>query len=1051
MRSVRKISKKSSSIKKLNKKQTKDKQTDHINEYLQFKMTVGKKEDKYEEEAETVSKKMVETDREVDISSTGRNTDIHFYKGEGEEVSQEIEDKIRSSLSYGQPIKENIRSEFEYRFKADLKNVKIHTGNYASELNRKLGSEAFTYKNHIFFGEGRFNPETISGKRLIAHELTHVLQQTGVKSKSVNISKTEEKIQGFWGWIKKGWKKVKNLGKKVLELTSDLKNLILEKLSKYAYHIPGFYLLIYILGRNPFTGRPVERNFSNLLTGIASIIPGSSLIIKKIKDSGVAEKVNEWIDGKLKELNLSWDYVKSVFKNAISSLTLGDLKDPIGAIKKVTQIISPLIIKIKMFVGTIIQKIPEVIFISILKVLKAPVNIIMSVINKGKSTLSLILKDPVNFLKNLLSAVKMGFINFKNNIFKHLKKAFIDWLLGQLSDIGLKLPEKFDLKGIFSLILQILGLTYENIKSKLVKKLGKERVEKIEKGISFVKEFSTKGTKSISQFLFEKFSERLNKIKENIFSQIKNWIVFRIIRSAVEKLILMWNPAGAIFEAVRTIYNIIIFFYENIKRIKDVVTSIFNSITQIAMGQIKKAANYVENSLSKTLPLAINFLARFLKLGGLPKKIRDLINKARKPVDKLIDRLIDYIVKKGSRYLSSLIKKGKEKVKMIIEWWKRKVSVKAGKKVYNIFFETIGDRAYLMISSSPKKRYQEFINQLIKNYNLDSKDPLVNQLIETGKKLDRRKIGIDKDKNKINEIIKDLNRFGNILKKLSTAEECPPSVIKYKGVNEIGGAKEMKAVVLSKINVEGSKPSDNPPIWKRLKPIRNFPPEYIQGHLLNERLGGPGKRWNLTPITKQTNKDHYEKVEKFLTEKILKEKNKCPVFEYHVNVEYKKRAKRTIQQNLENISKKDKKTARIIDALETERKLAKNLKIKLWEKSYEPSQKRWVKNRLIKNEKIENKTPVELGEESYNNILKKHLGLGNIIEINLINKFAMRKDILKKDDLKQLREIIITERRKGKFKDLNDLKRRILSKITDEKLKNEFLSFLNKEGENISF
>jgi len=94
---------------------------------------------------------------------------------------------------------------------------------------------------------------------------------------------------------------------------------------------------------------------------------------------------------------------------------------------------------------------------------------------------------------------------------------------------------------------------------------------------------------------------------------------------------------------------------------------------------------------------------------------------------------------------------------------------------------------------------------------------------------------------------------------------------------------------------------------------------------------------------------------------------------------------------------------------------------------------------------------VELGEESYNNILKKHLGLGNIIEINLINKFAMRKDILKKDDLKQLREIIITERRKGKFKDLNDLKRRILSKITDEKLKNEFLSFLNKEGENISF
>ena len=63
----------------------------------------------------------------------------------------------------------------------------------------------------------------------------------------------------------------------------------------------------------------------------------------------------------------------------------------------------------------------------------------------------------------------------------------------------------------------------------------------------------------------------------------------------------------------------------------------------------------------------------------------------------------------------------------------------------------------------------------------------------------------------------------------------------------------------------------------------------------------------------------------------------------------------------------------------------------------------------------------------------------------------MKKDIFKGDDFKQLREIITEERKRSKFKDLEDLKNRVVPKITDEKLKNKFLSFLKEEGSNISF
>ena len=67
----------------------------------------------------------------------------------------------------------------ERNFDVDFSNVRVHKDSNAVQMTRELNAQAFTYGRDIYFGAGRYNPRSSSGKRLLAHELTHVLQQNG--------------------------------------------------------------------------------------------------------------------------------------------------------------------------------------------------------------------------------------------------------------------------------------------------------------------------------------------------------------------------------------------------------------------------------------------------------------------------------------------------------------------------------------------------------------------------------------------------------------------------------------------------------------------------------------------------------------------------------------------------------------------------------------------------------------------------------------------------------------------------------------------------------
>lgn len=95
-------------------------------------------------------------------------------------ASSNTESKIKNSTSNGNKMDNTTRSEMEAGFGADFSGVNIHTDTEAVQMNRELGAQAFTHGNDIYFNKGKYNPGSTDGKHLLAHELTHTIQQTGM-------------------------------------------------------------------------------------------------------------------------------------------------------------------------------------------------------------------------------------------------------------------------------------------------------------------------------------------------------------------------------------------------------------------------------------------------------------------------------------------------------------------------------------------------------------------------------------------------------------------------------------------------------------------------------------------------------------------------------------------------------------------------------------------------------------------------------------------------------------------------------------------------------
>ncbi len=101
-------------------------------------------------------------------------------QGDGRfEASPHLESRLTTLKGGGSPLPDEVRASMEPRFGVDFGRVRVHTGGEAAQMNRELQAQAFTHGQDIYFSPGRYSPGTQAGDRLLAHELTHTIQQSG--------------------------------------------------------------------------------------------------------------------------------------------------------------------------------------------------------------------------------------------------------------------------------------------------------------------------------------------------------------------------------------------------------------------------------------------------------------------------------------------------------------------------------------------------------------------------------------------------------------------------------------------------------------------------------------------------------------------------------------------------------------------------------------------------------------------------------------------------------------------------------------------------------
>jgi hypothetical protein len=193
----------------------------------------------------------------------------------------------------------------EPRLGADFGGVRIHTDEKSAKLNQQVSAKAFTVGSHVFFGKGAYQPDTQSGKELIAHELTHTIQQGAAPQKDAVQRRELPEV------TRQSPRAVQRLG------ISDALDYIADK----ANVIPGFRMFTILLGVNPINMSPVARTAANVLRAVIEFLPGGGLMTQALENSGIFDKVGGWVDQQLKTLGMVGGSIKQALMTFLDSLS----------------------------------------------------------------------------------------------------------------------------------------------------------------------------------------------------------------------------------------------------------------------------------------------------------------------------------------------------------------------------------------------------------------------------------------------------------------------------------------------------------------------------------------------------------------------------------------------------------------------------------------------------------------------------------------------------------------------------------------------------------
>ena len=683
------------------------------------------------------------------------------------------------------------------------------------------------------------------------------------------------------------------VGRVVAEILKLIKDVLFKRISAEAKKTRGYFLVTVIINKDPFTGEVVPRTIENIIHGFMSLMDGGEEQFQQMKESGAIDKTTAKINAAVKRLNMTPRSIIQLFIDLWNSFSFRDFLNPIATFKRIIAKFGEPIVRLISFVIEIVKIVVEVILI----IMNFPFDLINNIIAKAMLAFELIKKNPIGFLKNLLRAIKEGFMQFFDNILTHLFNGLKAWFLSEVQAAGIPIPTDFSVMGIIKWLLAVLDVTMEKIWKKLEERIGKPKVDKIKKMIAmaekvagaaaeayaFMQDVQQRGFMAV---MIDKVKEQLSNVWEMVLDAVKSFVMDQIIKKVTAKLLSMLDPTGimAVINSAIALYKAIQSFIRYLRQMLEIVNSFVEGTLQIAQGATKKAADFLESALARGIPIVIGFLANQVGL-NLSERLRDALELVRAKVDKGLDWVIDKLV----IIVEKLVSMGKAAVASLVQWWKGKKEFTANDtKRHMVYFE--GDEAnpVLTIKSDPTP-YTNFLNNYEQQLGTEgSAEVTVNGVkktktavvteargvagnIETEKKKEINTYAGADDKAKeeakktaVDTLLQQLADTSVPL--FGTEKPADSEIILPVGSNNHQFATSMEAVNIyktPKVTGNGSAPTSAKHniydvIDNRQKGKASY---YIRGHLINDNLGGPGMWSNMTALSRTGNHQHEGLVE----------------------------------------------------------------------------------------------------------------------------------------------------------------------------------------------
>ena len=494
-----------------------------------------------------------------------------------------------------------------------------------------------------------------------------------------------------------------------------IKEVLMVRLSTWARETRGYFLVTVIIGKDPFTDAVVERNTENIIHGFMSLMEGGEEQFQQMKESGSIARATQRIDAAVERLNMTPAAIVQLFIDLWNSFSINDLVHPIAAFQRIIATFGEPIGRLIAFVVEIVK----IVVVVILEIMNFPFDLINNIIAKAMQAFELIKRDPIGFLKNLLRAIKEGFMQFFENILTHLFNGLKEWFLGEVRDAGIPIPTDFTVMGIIKWLLAVLDVTMEKIWKKLEERIGKPKVDKIKRMIDtaervasaageayqFMKDVQERGFMAV---MIDKVKEQLSNVWEMVLDAVKSFVMDQIIKKVTTKLLSMLDPTGimAVVNSAIALYKAIQSFLKYLREMLQIVNSFVEGTLQIAQGATKKAADFLEGALARGIPIVIGFLANQVGL-NLSERLRDALETVREKVDKGLTWVIDKLV----TLIERLVSMGRAAVGKVLSWLglRKEFTMENGES-HTLALAKRGSTAQLMIESTPMPLLT-FINQ----------------------------------------------------------------------------------------------------------------------------------------------------------------------------------------------------------------------------------------------------------------------------------------------------------------------------------------------------